>query len=146
MPSVRVGAQGQLDPFSSETDARAGFAALETELHLFRNFESIHWVLTIPSERDPGTGAWRGGDLDGAGDARGLGIAGQCMYVGHRNGPGSTHAINIFRLQLDPETMPPVQVGEIPAIVTGNEGFDDRELGSLVYNDVGGGRTSDSSA
>jgi hypothetical protein len=84
MPSVRVGAQGQLDPFSSEADARAGFAALETELHLFRNFERIHWVLTIPSELDPSTGAWRGGDLDGAGDARGLGIAGQCMYVGHR--------------------------------------------------------------
>ena len=138
MPSVRVGAQGQLDPFSSETDARAGFAALETELRLFRNFESIHWVLTIPSERDPGTGAWRGGDLDGAGDARGLGIAGQCMYVGHRNGPGATHAINIFRLQPDPETMPPVQVGEIPAMAIGNEGFDDRELRSLVYTTSGG--------
>ena len=133
MPSVRVDAQGQLDPFSSETDARAGFAALETELHLFRNFERIHWVLTIPSERDPGTGAWRGGDLDGAGDARGLGIAGQCMYVGHRNGPGSTHPINIFKIQPDPGTMPPVQVGEIPAMVIGNEGFDDRELRSLVY-------------
>ena len=138
MPSVRVGAQGQLDPFSSETDARAGFAALETELHLFRNFERIDWVLTIPSERDPGTGAWRGGDLDGAGDARGLGIAGQCMYVGHRNGPGSTHAINILKIQPDPETMPPVQVGEIPAMVIGNEGFDDRELRSLVYTTSAG--------
>ncbi len=138
MPSVRVGAQGELDPFSSETDARAGFAALETELHLFRNFERIDWVLTIPSERDPGTGAWRGGDLDGAGDARGLGIAGQCMYVGHRNGPGATHAINIFKIQPDPETMPPVQVGEIPAMVIGNEGFDDRELRSLVYTTSAG--------
>ena len=32
MPSVRVDAQGGLDPFSSEADARAGFAALETEV------------------------------------------------------------------------------------------------------------------
>ena len=138
MPSVRVDAQGGLDPFSSEADARAGFAALETELHLFRNFERIHWVLTVPSERDPGTGAWRGGDLEGAGDARGLGIAGQCLYVGHRNGPGSTHPINIFRIQPDPETVPPVQVGEIPAMVIGNEGFDDRELRSLVYTSAAG--------
>ena len=138
MPSVRVDAEGQLDPFSSEADARAGFAAVERDLRLFRNFESVHWVLTIPSERDPGTGAWRGGDLDGAGDARGLGIAGQCLYVGHRNGPGATHAINIFKIQADPETMPPVQVGEIPAWVIGNEGFDDRELRSLVYTTSAG--------
>ena len=138
MPSVRVNAEGELDPFSSEADARAGFAALEAGLHLFRNFERVHWVLTIPSERDPGTGAWRGGDLDGAGDARGLGIAGQCLYVGHRNGPGTTHPINIFRIQSNPEATPPVQVGEIPAVVIGNEGFDDRELRSLVYSTADG--------
>ena len=138
MPSVRVNAEGDLDPFSSEEDARAGFAALEAELHLFRNFEQVHWVLTVPSERDPGTGEWRGGDLDGAGDGRGLGIAGQCAYVGHRNGPGFTHAINIFRLQADPEINPPVQVGEIPAMVIGNQGFDDRELRSLVYTTSSG--------
>ncbi len=138
MPSVRVNAEGDLDPFSSEEDARAGFRALQTELNLFRNFEHIHWVLTVPSERDPATGAWRGGDLDGGGDARGLGIAGQCAYVGHRNGPGSTHAINIFRLQPNPEVDPPVQVGEIPAMAIGNEGFDDRELRSLVYTTSSG--------
>ena len=138
MPSVRVNAEGDLDPFSSEADARAGFAAIEAELNLFRNFERVHWVLTIPSEQDPGTGGWRGGDLDGAGDARGLGIAGQCLYVGHRNGPGATHAINIFKIQPNPETTPPVQVGEIPAMVIGNEGFDDRELRSLVYTDSSG--------
>ncbi len=133
MPSVRVNAEGELDPFSSEEDARAGFAALEERLYLHRNFEKIHWVLTIPSERDPATGAWRGGDLDGAGDARGLGVAGQCLYVGHRNGPGATHAINIFRIQPDPVSTPPAQVGEIPAMAIGNEGFDDRELRSLIY-------------
>ena len=115
MPSVRVNAEGELDPFSSEEAARAGFADLEADLYLFRNFERVHRVVTIPSERDPGTGGWRGGDLDGAGDARGLGIAGQCLYV-----------INIFKIQPNPETDPPVQVGEIPAMVIGNEGFDDR--------------------
>ena len=43
------------------------------------------------------------------------------------------HAINIFKLQADPEKQPPVQVGEIPAMFIGNQGFDDRELRSLVY-------------
>ena len=138
MPSVRVNAQGELDPFSSEAEARAGVAALEDELNLFWNFENLHWVLTVPSEREPGTRAWRGGDLDGAGDARGLGIAGQCAFVGHRNGAGATHAINIFRIQPDPERDPPVQVGEIPAMAIGNEGFDDRELRSLVYTTAAG--------
>lgn len=138
MPSVRVNADGELDPTSSEEDARAGFAALEDELHLYRNFEPLHWVLTVPSELDPATGGWSGGDLDGAGDARGLGVAGQCLYVGHGNGPGARHAINIFRIQPDPEADPPVQVGEIPAMAIGNEGFDDRELRSLVYTTSGG--------
>ena len=138
MPSVRVNAEGELDPFSSEEEARLGFAALEERLRLFRNFEHIHWVLTVPSGKEPGTGAWSGGDLDGAGDARGLGIAGECLYVGHRNGPGTTHAINIFRIQPDPEADPPVQVGEIPPKVIGNEGFDDRELRSILYTTSGG--------
>ncbi len=138
MPSVRVGADGEIDPFSSEEEARSGFATLEEELHLFRNFEHIHWVLTLRSERDPTTGAWRDGDLDGAGDARGLGVAGRCLYVGHRNGPGATHAINIYRIQPDPTESPPLQVGEIPAKAIGNEGFDDRELRSLIYTTSAG--------
>jgi hypothetical protein len=138
MPSVRVGATGDLDPTSSEADARAGFAALEERLHLYRNFEPLHWIVTVPSERDPATGAWSGGDLDGRGDARGLGIAGQCLFLGHGNGPGFTHPIDIFRLQPDPATSPPVRVGEIPAMALGNEGFDDRELRSLVYTTSSG--------
>ncbi len=138
MPSVRVGATGDLDPTSSEADARAGFAALEERLHLYRNFEPVHWVVTVPSQRDPGTGGWSGGDLDGRGDARGLGIAGQCLYVGHGNGAGFTHPVDIFRLQPDPDASPPERVGEIPAMVLGNEGFDDRELRSLVYTTSGG--------
>src|ERR1041384_377594 len=72
MPSVRVNRQGQIDPFSSDDDARAGAAAVEKELHLARNFESLHWVLTVPSVKDSGTGKWKGGDLDAEGDGRGL--------------------------------------------------------------------------
>src|SRR5262249_14044323 len=125
--------QGNIDPFSSEADARAGVAALEKELHLFRNFEHLHWVLTVPSVKDQATGKWKSGDLDGEGDARGLGIAGNCIYVGHGNGAGVRHAINIFKIQPNPEKQPPVQVGEIPAMVEGNQGFDDRELRSIVY-------------
>src|SRR5262252_8619690 len=133
MPSVRVNRQGNIDPFSSEEDARAGAAAIEKELHLFRNFEHLHWVLTVPSVKDPATGKWKGGDLDGEGDGRGLGVAGNCIFTGHGNGAGVRHAINIFKLQANPEKQPPVQVGEIPAMVEGNQGFDDRELRSLVY-------------
>jgi len=138
MPSVRVNRQGNIDPTSSEQDARAGVAALEKELHLFRNFEHLHWVLTVASVKDAATGKWKGGDLDGEGDARGLGIAGNCIFVGHANGAGVRHAINIFKIQPNPEKQPPVQVGEIPAWVEGNQGFDDRELRSLVYKTPSG--------
>src|SRR5579872_1383630 len=82
MPSVRVGRDGKIDPFSSEADARAGAAKLEKDLHLFRNMEQLHWVLTVPSEKDA-QGAWKGGDLDASGDGRGLGIAGNCVFTGH---------------------------------------------------------------
>ncbi|SRR5579884_934741 len=133
MPSVRVGRDGQINPMSSEEEARAGVAKLEKDLHLFRNIEPLHWVITVPSVKDKATGAWKGGDLDGAGDGRGLGIAGNCIFVGHQNGPGRRHAINIFKIQPDPVKQPPVQVGEIPAMFEGNVGFDDRELRSLVY-------------
>jgi hypothetical protein len=138
MPSVRVDRNGKLDPFSSEEDARAGAAAVEKELHLFRNFEHLHWVVTVPSIKDEATGKWKGGDLDGEGDGRGMGIAGNCIFVGHANGPGVRHAINIFKLQPNPEKQPPVQVGSIPAMIEGNEGFDDRELRALVYTTTGG--------
>src|SRR5262245_2849820 len=115
MPSRRVNRQGALDPSSSEQDARAGVAAMEKELHLFRNFEHLHWVLTVPSVKDPATGAWRGGDLDGEGDGRGLGIAGSCLFVGHSNGAGIRHAINIFRVQPSREKQTTVQGGGMPA-------------------------------
>jgi hypothetical protein len=138
MPSVRVNRQGQIDSTSSEADAKAGAFELEKQLHLFRNFEHLHWVVTVPSVRDAATGAWKGGDLDGGGDGRGLGIAGNCLFVGHANGAGVRHAINIFKIQPNPEKQPPVQVGEIPAMAEGNQGFDDRELRSLVYKTSNG--------
>src|SRR5579872_1054007 len=102
MPSVRIGRTGNLDPKSSEEDARAGVALLEKKLHLFRNMEPVHWVITVPSVKDDATGNWKDGDLDAAGDARGLGIAGSCIFVGHGNGAGKRHAINIFKIQPDP--------------------------------------------
>ena len=138
MPTVRVNRQGTIDPLASDADAKAGAFELEKRLHLFRNFEHLHWVVTVPSVKDPATGAWRGGDLDGSGDGRGLGIAGNCLYVGHANGAGVRRAINIFRIQPDPEKQPPVQVGEIPAMFEGNQGFDDRELRAIVYRTSGG--------
>ena len=85
----------------------------------------IGQMLTVPSVKDAATGKWKGGDLDGEGDGRGLGVAGNCIFTGHGNGPGVRHAINIFKLQPNPEKQPPVQVGEIPAMVEGNQGFDD---------------------
>src|SRR6185369_5968680 len=112
MPSVRVNRQGEIDPHSSEADAKAGAFELEKRLFLFRNLEHIHWVPLIPSERDPATGAWRGGDLDGAGDGRGLGVAGNCIFVGHSNGAGVRHAINILKIQPDPAKQAPGVVGE----------------------------------
>ena len=133
MPTVRVNRQGTIDPFASDEDAKAGAFELEKRLHLFRNFEHLHWVVTVPSVKDAATGGWRGGDLDGSGDGRGLGVAGNCLYVGHGNGAGVRRAINIFRIQPDPEKQPPVPVGEIPAMFEGNQGFDDRELRAIVY-------------
>src|SRR5688572_29228341 len=138
MPSVRVNAEGKIDPFASEADARKGFALLEKKLGLFRNFEHLHWVITVPSVKDPTTGAWKGGDLDASGDGRGLGIAGNCLFVGHANGAGVRRAINIFKIQSDPVKQPPVQVGEIPALFLGNQGFDERELRSLVFKTSSG--------
>jgi hypothetical protein len=138
MPSVRVGKEGNLDPFSSEADARAGAAKLEKDLHLYRNFELLHWVLTVPSQKDAATGAWKGGDLDASGDGRGLAVAGNCIFTGHQNGAGFRHAINIFKIQTNPAKEAPIQVGEIPAMFEGNQGFDDRELRGLVYKDAKG--------
>ena len=133
LPSRRIGRDGQINPKSSEDDVRAGAALLEEKYHLLRNFKTVHWVVTVPSMQDPATGGWTGGDLDAMGDGRGLGIAGSCIFTGHANGPGKKHNINILKIQPDAEKDPPVQVGDIAAMADGNQGFDDRELRSLVY-------------
>jgi hypothetical protein len=138
MPSRRVGRDGKIDAKSSEADARAGAALDERKLHLFRNITPLHWTLTVASVKDPATQGWTGGDLDAMGDARGLGIAGHCIFVGHENGLGQKHPINIFKIQADAARSPPLQVGEIPAMAQGDQGFDDRELRSLVYTTASG--------
>jgi hypothetical protein len=138
MPSRRVGRTGQVDPKSSEADARSGAALIEKRLHLYRNITPLHWTLTVPSVRDPATSGWTGGDLDAMGDARGMGIAGNCLFIGHENGLGQKHPINIFRIPADAVKNPPLQVGEIPAMSQGDQGFDDRELRSLLYTSSGG--------
>jgi len=138
MPSRRIGKDGNINPRSSETDARTGARLLERKLHLFRNITPMHWTLTTPSTRDPATQGWTGGDLDAMGDARGLGIAGNCIFVGHENGLGQKHPINIFKIPSDPVKEEPKQVGEIPAMSQGDQGFDDRELRSLVYTTSSG--------
>jgi len=109
--NIFVNRQGQIDPNSSEADAKVGAFEVEKRLFLFRNLEHLHWVPLIASERDPATGAWRGGDLDGAGDGRGLGVAGNCVFVGHSNGAGVKHAVNILKIQPDPAKQQPVVVG-----------------------------------
>jgi len=105
MPSTRIGRTGNLDPKSSEADARAGAALLEKNLHLFRNTEHLHWVITVFSVKDEATGNWKDGDLDAAGDGRGL--AGNCVF-GHQNGAGKRHAINIREHRRD------AAEGEVP--------------------------------
>jgi len=39
-----------------------GLHCLADKLHLFRNMEHIHWVLTVPSIKDEATGNWKDGD------------------------------------------------------------------------------------
>ncbi len=140
IPSRRVGRDGQINAKSSEAEARAGAALLEKKLHLFRNIEPLHWVLTTPSTQDA-SGNWTGGDLDAMGDARGLAIGGSCIFVGHENGLGQKHAINIFRIAADPVKNPPVQVGEIPALGTGRRRIRRPRAALAPLHDVEAGRS-----
>jgi hypothetical protein len=138
LPSRRIGKDGKLNPNSTEAEERAGAALLEKKLHLYRNVIPVHWTVTTPSVKDPATGGWTGGDLDAMGDARGLGVGGNCVFVGHENGLNQKHPINIFKLADNPERDPPKQVGEIPAMSQGDQGFDDRELRSILYTTSSG--------
>ena len=130
MPGGRLNAKGELDPTSSPDDAHKGAFVAARKLGLFRNFEWVHWVPTAPSKKDPATGKWSGGDLDGfptGWGSTGLGIAGDCLYWGRSNstnttGPRVTLDVKIFKIQPNPEKDPPVEVGSMPQLtVDGGE-------------------------
>jgi hypothetical protein len=108
----------------------------------------LHWLPTVPSKKDPRTGKWGGGDLDGfptGWGSTGLGIAGDCLYWGRSNstnttGPGVTIDVKIFKIQSDPEKNPPVQVGTMPQLTAdgGKTAVRDRELRAYNYTSTDG--------
>ena len=148
LPGGRMDAQGNLDPTSSPKDAHAGAFVAAKKLGLFRNFEWVHWVPTVPSKKDPATGKWSGGDLDGfptGWGSTGLGIAGDCLYWGRSNstnttGPRATRDVKIFRIQANPEKNPPVEVGTMPQLTVdnGETAVRDRELRPYNYTSTDG--------
>jgi hypothetical protein len=148
LPGGRMDAAGNLDPTSSAKDAHAGAFVAAKKLGLFRNFEWLHWLPTVPSTKDPATGKWRGGDLDGfptGWGSTGLGIAGDCLYWGRSNstnttGPRATRDVKIFKIQANPEKNPPVEVGSMPQFTTdnGETAVRDRELRPYNYTSTDG--------
>lgn len=148
LPGGRVDASGNLDSRSSPEDAHAGAFVAAEKLGLFRNFEWLHWVPTVPSQRNLETGEWFGGDLDGfptGWGSTGLGIAGECLYWGRSNstnttGPGVSIEVKIFRIQSDPENNPPFEVGRMPqlAVNDGETAVRDRELRAYNYTSTDG--------
>jgi hypothetical protein len=147
LPGGRLDADGNLDPTSSAEDAHAGAFVVAERLGLFGNFEWLHWLPTAPSEQDPATGEWSGGDLDGfptGWGSTGLGIARDCLYWGRSNstnttGPGVTREVKIFRIQPDPERDAPVEIGTMPQLVTADgTTVRDRELRLYDYTSTDG--------
>ena len=138
MPSVRVNRQGRVDPFSSEEDARAGAAALEERLHLFRNFEHLHWVITVPRSRIPRPGPGRAATSTRRATAADSGSRATASSSGMPTAPACQARGQHFQDSAGPGRQPPVQVGEIPAFFLGNQGFDERELRALVYKTSSG--------
>ncbi|HET8697048.1 MAG TPA: hypothetical protein VFO94_06170 [Gammaproteobacteria bacterium] len=148
LPGGRMDANGNLDKKSSPEDAHKGAFVAAQRLGLFRNFEWVHWVPTAPSKRDPETGEWSGGDLDGfptGWGSTGLGIAGDCLYWGRSNstnttGPGVTRDVKIFKIQANAERDPPVEVGEMKQLTVddGKTAVRDRELRPYLYKDSAG--------
>jgi hypothetical protein len=141
MPTGRVNREGKATPTASDQDVRAGAALLEKKLHLFRNFEHLHWVPLVASVKDPATGAWKGGDFDGEGTGRGFGMSGNCIFVGHSPGPGIKRGMSVLKIQPNPEKQAPVIVGEIPtpsASTDTRRGTDDKEIRALTYQVAAG--------
>ena len=134
MPSVRVNRQGTSIRSSSEADAKAGAFELEKRLHLFRNFEHLHWVVTVPSREEPGDGrlAWRRPRR-----RRRRARAGHCRQLPlrrtrerRRRQARHQHLQDSART---PRSSRRCRSARFAAMVEGNEGFDDRELRALVY-------------
>ena len=148
LPGGRMNARGELDPTSSPEDAHKGAFVAAKKLGLFRNFEWVHWIPTADSKKDPATGKWSGGDLDGfptGWGSTGLGIAGNCLYWGRSNstnttGPGVTRDIKIFKIQKDPEKNPPKEVGTMKQLTAdnGKTAVRDRELRPYNYKSSDG--------
>lgn len=148
LPGGRMNAKGELDPTSAPEDAHKGAFVAARKLGLFRNFEWVHWIPTAPSKKDPATGKWSGGDLDGfptGWGSTGLGIAGDCLYWGRSNstnttGPRVTLEVKIFKIQPDPEKNPPVEVGSMPQLTVdnGETAVRDRELRPYNYTSSDG--------
>ena len=148
LPGGRMNAKGELDPTSSPKDAHDGAFVAAKKLGLFRNFEWVHWIPTAPSKKDPATGKWSGGDLDGfptGWGSTGLGIAGDCLYWGRSNstnttGPRVTRDVKIFKIQPNPEKNPPVEVGTMPQLTVdnGKTAVRDRELRPYNYTSTDG--------
>ena len=148
LPGGRVNAQGELDPTSSPEDAHKGAFVAAQRLGLMRNFEWLHWIPTAPSKKDPATGKWSGGDLDGfptGWGSTGLGIAGDCLYWGRSNstnttGPGVTHDVIIFRIQPNAAKDAPKEVGRMKQLTAdnGRTAVRDRELRPYNYRSTDG--------
>jgi hypothetical protein len=148
LPGGRMNAKGELDPKSSPADAHKGAFVAARKLGLFRNFEWLHWVPTAESKKDPKTGDWGGGDLDGfptGWGSTGLGIAGDCIYWGRSNstnttGPGVTHDVLIFKIQPNAERDAPKIVGHMPQLTVdqGKTAVRDRELRPYNYTSTDG--------
>lgn len=148
LPGGRMNARGELDPTSSPEDAHKGAFVAAKSLGLMHNFEWLHWLPTVPSTKDPATGKWSGGDLDGfptGWGSTGLGIAGDCLYWGRSNstnttGPGVTREVIVFRIQPDPAKDPPKEVGRMPQLTAdgGRTAVRDRELRPYNYRSSDG--------
>jgi hypothetical protein len=148
LPGGRMDANGNLDPKSSPEDAHKGAFVAAKRLGLFRNFEWLHWLPTAPSEKNPKTGNWERGDLDGfptGWGSTGLGIAGNCLYWGRSNstntlGPGVTRDVIIYKIQPNPEKNPPKVVGGMKQLTinNGQTAVRDRELRPYIYTSTDG--------
>ena len=107
MPSVRVNRQGQIDPNSSEADAKVGAFEVEKRLFLFRNLEHLHWVPLIPRSsaiRRPA----RGVEATSTEPAMAAGSASPAIASssGTRTAPASSTQSTSSKIQPDPAKQP----------------------------------------